>query len=139
MPIMRPIKVVNLLFLVLLLRGMFGCGGSDTAKETTPDDAGTAEGDGPPPRWILAATEMPRGLVRNQAGTAPGYVLFSQFSEDLTYLVDGEGQVVYTWQNEKAAGSHYLQDDGHLVRLARMAEPPNFKAGGVSGYLQELS
>ena len=66
-------------------------------------------------------------------------MLFSQFSEDLTYLVDGEGQVVHTWQNEKAAGSHYLQDDGHLIRLARMAEPPNFKAGGVSGYLQELS
>ena len=136
---MRSIKVVNLLFLGSLLGGMFGCGGSDTAKETTPDDAGAAEDQGPPPRWILAATEMPRGLVRNEEGTTPGYVLFSQFSEELTYLVDAEGQVVHTWHNEKAPGSHYLQDDGHLVRLARMAEPPNFKAGGVSGYLQELS
>lgn len=93
---MRSIKVVNLLFLVLLLGGMFGCGGSDTAKETTPDAAGTAEGDGPPPRWILAATEMPRGLVRIQAGTAPGLRPLQPVQRGAHLPRCTEGQVVHT-------------------------------------------
>jgi hypothetical protein len=130
--------IFALVLLLLLSGGMFGCGGG-SVEEATPDVGEAPEAEGPPPRWIVAATEMPRGLVRNEAGAAPGYVLFTQFSEDTTYLVDREGQVVHTWYNEKTPMSVYLQDDGNLLRLARIPEPPNFKAGGVSGYLQELS
>jgi hypothetical protein len=58
---------------------------------------------------------------------------------DTTYLIDLEGQVVHTWTTDLAADAGYLQDDGSLVRQARIAEPENFKAGGVSGYLQRVS
>ncbi len=92
-----------------------------------------------PPAWILAAAEQPRGLLRNEAGATPGYVLFSPFSSDKTYLVDLEGRVVHTWNHEKSGDAIYLQDDGSLFRLARIPEPPNFRAGGVSGYVQHLS
>lgn len=139
---MQSLKSLAVPALIALLfgGGLAGCTGRDAAEEAAPEaSAAPGEGDGPPPRWIVAATETPRGLVQSEPEAAPGYVLFSQFSSELTYLVDVEGRVVHTWQNERAPGSQYLTDDGRIIRLARMADPPNFKTGGVSGYLQELS
>jgi len=118
--------------LSLLVAGAFGCGGAGPVEEATKKPEG-------PPAWMLAAVEQPRGLVRNEPGTAPGYVLFTQFTSDKTYLVDLEGRVVHTWTNEKAGDAVYLQDDGSLYRLARIPEPSNFRAGGVAGYMQKLS
>ena len=92
-----------------------------------------------PPASMATAFEQPRGLVRNEAGASPGYVMFAPFNSDTLYLVDREGRVVHTWKNDKAGDSIYLQDDGSLFRLARIAEPPNFRAGGVAGYIQKLS
>jgi hypothetical protein len=121
--------------LLLLVAGAFGCDGAAPVDEATEKPAGE-EG---PPAWMMAAVEQPRGLIRNEPGAAPGYVLFTQFSSDKTYLVDLESRVVHTWTNEKAGGAESLQDDGSLYRLARIPEPPNFRAGGVSGYIQKLS
>ena len=130
--------IFSLVFL-FLGGGMVGCGGGGSVEETTPQVSEAAEDQGPPPRWIVAATEMPRGLIRNDAGAAPGYVLFTEFTADTTFLVDREGSVVHTWwHNKRTPLSVYLQDDGHLLSLSRIPEPPNFKAGGVSGYLQEF-
>ena len=139
---MRHLKLLSVWTSLLLLLGVgvVGCRGNDTTEETTVDaEAPASAGEGGPPRWIVAANETPRGLLRNDPAAAPGYVLFTPFQADLTYLVDPEGGVVHTWQNERPAGSQYLQDDGGLIRLARIAEPPNFRAGGVAGYLQKLS
>ena len=150
---MRDLKLLGLSTLLLLLAGgvLVGCGGAGVQGEATPDGAAaTAEAEASgggageseaeaPPRWILAANETPRGLLTNEVGAAPGYVLFSPFQSRLTYLVDVEGRVVHTWDNDKASGSQYLGENGQLIRVARMAEPPNFRAGGVAGYLQEIS
>jgi hypothetical protein len=144
MRFLNSLRVSSFLFLLLVV-GLVGCGGAGTEDggskltEETAAAAPAGEGDGAPPRWILAANETPRGLLRNEPTAASGYVLFTPFQADLTYLVEPQGRVVHTWQNERPAGSQYLQDDGSLVRLARIAEPPNFRAGGVAGYLQRLS
>ncbi|MGH9324143.1 MAG: aryl-sulfate sulfotransferase [Vicinamibacteria bacterium] len=115
-------------------------GAAPVDEEAEKPDGSNAEGeDKGPPAWILAAVEQPRGLVRNEPGASPGYVLFTQFSADKTYLVDLDGRVVHTWTNEKAGDAVYLQGDGSLYRLARIPEPPNFRAGGVAGYIQRLS
>ncbi len=119
-------------FEVLLLACALGCGGSAPVEEEAKKP------EGPPP-WILAAVEQPRGLIRSEPGAAPGYVLFTQFTSDKTYLADLAGRVVHTWTNEKAGDAVYLQDDGSIFRLARIPEPSNFKAGGVAGYIQKLS
>ncbi len=91
------------------------------------------------PAGMASAFEQPRGLVRNEAGASPGYVMFAPFNSDTLYLVDLEGLVVHTWKNDKAGDSVHLQADGSVFRLARIAEPPNFRAGGVAGYIQKLS
>jgi hypothetical protein len=144
-------------FIILLLVGaLAACAGDATNAEdggtasaeavpadpASPDAAAaepTGDNEGPPPRWILDANATPRGLLRNEAGATPGYVLFAPFQSELTYLVDTQGRVVHTWANGRAPNFQYLQGDGSLVRLARIAEPPNFRAGGVAGYLQRLS
>jgi hypothetical protein len=95
-------------------------------------------GGGPPP-WMLAATSQPRGLMVNEPAAAPGYVLFSQLTSRSMWLIDQEGQVVHQWTNDRKNGAGYLQDNGDLLRAACIAEPPNFKAGGVCGYLQRIS
>lgn len=117
---------------LLLYAGAFGCRGAAPVDEAAEKPKG-------PPAWMLAAVEQPRGLVGNEPGTAPGYVLFTQLTSDKTYLVDLEGRVVHTWTSEKVSGAETLQDDGSLYRLARIPEPTNFRAGGVAGYIQRIA
>lgn len=148
---MRTAKTEVAFLSLLLLTGAFGCGGNTPVNES-PAPGRRAESDaagkdkGPaaakekgPPAWIPASLEQPRGLVKNEPGAAPGYVLFTQLTSDTTYLVDLEGRVVHTWKTEKAGDAIYLQDDGSFFRLARIPEPPNFRAGGVAGYIQQVS
>lgn len=113
---------------------LLGCGGAPPVEKSA--EPGKEKG---PPAWILASLEQPRGLIKNEPRAAPGYVLFTQLTSDTTYLVDTEGRVVHTWTTEKVGDAIYLQDDGSLYRLARIPEPPNFRAGGVAGYVQKIS
>ncbi len=123
---------------VLLTVGVFACSSPPPADEAAKKP-GAAETPEAPPPWMATAFEQPRGLLRSEAGAAPGYMLFSPFNSDTAYLVDLEGHVVHTWKNDKAGDAMYLQDDGSLFRLARIPEPPNFRAGGVAGFIQKLS
>jgi hypothetical protein len=136
-------------FLVIQSLVFLGCTGPDTPAMSTERAAGQSEQDSAPadsggreqevPGWIRAALVEPRGLIRNDPGATPGYVLFTQLTSNTTYLIDLEGRVVHTWTTDLAADAGYLMGDGSLVRMARIAEPENFKAGGVSGYLQRVS
>ncbi len=127
-------KNIKFVFLAgWIIAGLIGCAAPDAG-----DDAGEEAPPKPPPPWVVASTEQPRGLISNQPGATVDYVLFSQLTAGMSYLVDREGRAVHTWTHDKAGSALYLTDEGHLYRLARIAEPPNFKAGGVSGYVQEL-
>jgi hypothetical protein len=115
------------------------CGGGTPPAEENVAKGDTAANAGQPPPWFATAFEQPRGLLRNEPGASPGYVIFAPFNSDATYLVDLEGRVVHTWKNDQAGDAVYFQDDGSLIRLARIPEPPSFRAGGVAGYIQKLS
>jgi len=132
------------MFVTLLAIVTMGCGGpgEESASEepavTTVADAdaeGSTEG---PPAWILASSTQPRGLMRHEPGASDDYVLFSQLTSGTTYLIDREGRAVHTWDTEMKGGALYFQDDGAILRSARLPEPPNFRAGGISGFLQRL-
>jgi hypothetical protein len=136
---------------LLVIQSLFfqGCTGPDTpalSSEREVDQgpqvgaaAGNDEAEEGPPQWIRASLVQPRGLIRNDPGATPGYVLFTQLTSNTAYLIDLEGRVVHTWTTDLAADAGYLMDDGSLIRQGRIAEPENFKAGGVSGYLQRVS
>ncbi|HVS14799.1 MAG TPA: aryl-sulfate sulfotransferase [Thermoanaerobaculia bacterium] len=141
--IRRASGFLSFLAAAALLIAALACSDSAPAPPTdaaTRSEAPGGDADaGPPPAWIQAALAQPRGLLRHEEGTAPGYVLFSLLNGATTYLVDREGRVVQTWEREQAGTGGYLLDDGSLLRTVRLADPPNFKAGGVAGIVERLS
>lgn len=112
--------------------GAASAGGSPApgAEEVPGDPA--APPPAPPPRF-------PRGLVVNEPGATPGYVLFNPLLSDTAYLVDNEGRVVHTWKTGTSpGGGMYLLPDGRLLRPGRDLELLAFRAGGTGGILQML-
>jgi hypothetical protein len=88
--------------------------------------------DVPPPR-------LPRGLLRNEPGATPGYVMFQPSAAGAIYLVDNEGRAVHVWETPHAGGGDLeMLPDGNLLRGARDPEQLGFKTGGTGGLLQEL-
>jgi hypothetical protein len=81
---------------------------------------------------------MPRGLMSNTSAVTPGYVLFSPFLSPMIYLMANDGTVVHTWHNAYGGLSHYLEDDGTLLRGFRDPKILHFRQGGVSGGLQQI-
>ena len=93
-----------------------------------------------PVRVVEEEPQEPRGLLVSTHRAAPGYVLFAPLLSGTTYLVDGEGSVVHTWQSRFApGGSVYLLDNGHLLRTGRAWDVPVFKGGGQGGRIQEFT
>ena len=127
------------MFVTLLAIAMMGCGGPGEEPEpATVAEADTAGPTGGPPAWILASLTQPRGLIRHEPGASDDYVLFSQLTSGTTYLIDREGRAVHTWDTEMAGSTLYFQDDGTTIRSGRLPEPPNFRAGGINGFLQRV-
>ena len=140
----RHAEIATVLFVALLVVATMGCGGpgaestSDEPGAATAAGADAARSGGGPPAWILASQTQPRGLMRHEPGASDDYVLFSQLTSGMVQLIDRDGRAVHIWDTEKAGGALYFQDDGTLLRSARIPEPPNFRAGGISGFLQRL-
>ena len=135
--------VTTLLATLLLLAGCEPSGhgpeGTDgrgtNGHATNGQDAGGDEGERSLPR-----NEGPRGLIRNEPGATPGYVLFAPILSDTTYLIDLQGQVVHTWKGEYApAAAVYFLDNGNLLRTAREPDVEAFTGGGQGGRIREFT
>lgn len=103
----------------------------------------------PPPAlcllpWLLQAspepdaTVPPRGLLRNDPGATPGFVLFSPLRSRTTFLLDRQGLPVHTWESPHPPLAVYLLDDGSLLRGGRNEDNPTFFGGGLGGRIQRL-
>ena len=126
-----------------LLGALLACGEGEApapppAAPAPPAAAAPVE---PPPSDLMVPPPLlPRGLIRNEPGATPGYVLFNPSMSDTTYLVDNEGRVVHAWKTPYAPGGDLeLLPNGNLLRGARDPEMLGFKAGGTGGILQELA
>ena len=105
------------------------CGGNAPETEESVEDV-TASSE---------SAERPSGVIVNEPGATPGYVLFTPLLSDTTYLVDNEGLVVHTWKSPYAPQAFvYLRDNGNLLRGARM-ESQIFQGGGAGGRLEEYT
>ena len=81
------------------------------------------------------------GLFDYQADAEEGYVLFSPFPSNNTYLIDNCGRLVHEWESDyKPAASVILLENGHLLRTASMGIPanPTFAFGGGGEKIQEV-
>ncbi|MCB0686977.1 MAG: aryl-sulfate sulfotransferase [Saprospiraceae bacterium] len=108
---------------------------SSCKKTNSGDDAH----DGPPPPDI-GGLKMKRGLVLKTLEATRGYILFNTLSSGHTYLIDLDGRVVHSWDNQYGpSGGMYLKDNGNLVRSARDPLAPVYGGGGQGGYFQEFT
>ncbi len=87
----------------------------------------------PPP------AEPVRGLRISEPGTADGFVLFSPLRSRKTFLIDGKGEVLHTWDSPHPPLAVYLLDDGTLLRVGRIDDNPTFHGGGLGGRIQQLA
>lgn len=78
-------------------------------------------------------------LLRNEPGTAPGYVLFSPLQSPTTFLIDTAGTTVHRWESPHPPLSVYLLEDGTLLRGGRIEDTPTFFGGGLGGRIQRLA
>jgi hypothetical protein len=119
---------------------LLACGEREAAAppaEPAPPPAAPAAP--PRDRLVVPPPRMPRGLLRNEPGATPGYVLFQPSGGGTVYLVDNEGRAVHVWETPNAPGGDLeLLPNGHLLRGARDPEQLGFKTGGTGGLLQEL-
>ncbi|MGH9014685.1 MAG: aryl-sulfate sulfotransferase [Acidimicrobiia bacterium] len=99
---------------------------------------GWGEGDDDSRRG--AARGLPRGLVTNEPGAFEGYTLYSPLTQDATYLVDLDGEVVHKWAHDTQPGLYqYLQENGNLLRTGRIERETRFNAGnGFGGVIEEV-
>jgi hypothetical protein len=79
------------------------------------------------------------GEAGNGAGDTSGYNLFAPLNSTTTYLTDGDGDVVYTWDSAYRPGNAvYLLENGNLLRTGNTG-PGSFNAGGVGGIVEEIA
>jgi len=124
---------------------LLGCGeqeapAPEAAAAPGPPAAAAPAAEPPRPDLFVPPPLLPRGLIRNEPGVTPGYVLFNPSLSDTAYLVDNDGHVVHVWKTPYApGGDNELLPNGNLLRGSRDPEQLGFKAGGTGGILQELA
>jgi hypothetical protein len=75
------------------------------------------------------------GLIRYDAGTFEGYILFSPNFSTTTYLIDNYGRLVHSWQATSPPSlSVYLLENGYLLRTMNLAG-----SGTAGGGFQEIA
>ncbi|MCP5099358.1 MAG: arylsulfotransferase (ASST) [Chloroflexi bacterium] len=71
--------------------------------------------------------------------TDDGYNLFAPLGETTTYLIDENGDIVFTWPSTYRPGNAvYLLENGNLLRTGK-TNSSNFETGGVGGIVEEIS
>ncbi|MDP2174998.1 MAG: aryl-sulfate sulfotransferase [Bacteroidota bacterium] len=79
------------------------------------------------------------GLIDKFSGSQEnGYVLYSPFLSDTTFLINKCGQRVHTWVNLSSPGmSLYLKPNGNLLKTGIYKDTTFNHAGGKAGLIEE--
>jgi hypothetical protein len=69
-----------------------------------------------------------------------GYTLFAPMTDKTTYLINNDGEVVFSWESDyRPRMSAYLLENGNLLRMANLGGNPTFgSGGGASGRVEEI-
>jgi hypothetical protein len=79
------------------------------------------------------------GEAEKGIGDASGYNLIAPLNSTTTYLMDGGGDVVYTWDSAYRPGNAvYLLENGNLLRTGNTG-PGSFNVGGAGGIVEEIA
>jgi len=82
---------------------------------------------------------LPVGLVSRARGALDGYTLYAPLTQETTYLVDMDGEVVHEWDHETQPGLYqYLEESGNLLRASRARLPSRINGNGFGGVVEEI-
>lgn len=130
-------KIRFILLLFILFGFTFFSCKTDNSKQDVVQTEEIRQWNPEDTRSLNGVTEK-RGLKLNTEMATPGYVMFSPTSSTDTYLMDMEGQIVHKWAGTLSSMmSGYLLENGHLFRLERDENFPNFAFGGQAGIIRE--
>lgn len=74
------------------------------------------------------------GVLQNEVGVEPGYILFAPLNSKHTYLIDECGRVINKWTSNFFPGNTaYLLPNGNLVRTKRLTNDIIDGGGGGGG------
>jgi Arylsulfotransferase (ASST) len=88
---------------------------------------------------VVPSAEITRGLRKAEPGATAGYVLFAPILSRTTFLIDGRGETVHTWEGQDAAIQVALLDDGSILRSERIEGNPVFQGGGTGGRIRRTA
>ena len=78
------------------------------------------------------------GALAREPGVQEGYMVLNSGRE--TYLIDEDGRVVHEWRARRNVFVAYLRENGNLVRDGSEEDSQAvFRAGGASGYVEEVT
>ena len=79
------------------------------------------------------------GGTEDDSSVSGEFNLFAPLRSTTTYLMDNDGNVVYTWASAYGPGnSAYLLESGNLLRAGN-TRSANFNTGGAGGIVQEIA
>lgn len=112
----------------------FVCAGSGLTPAAAQDP------HGPGPVQHESKDEGPRGVSLHKEGALDGYTLLCPLMSLRTVLLDMDGEIVHEWKSALPPGnSVYLQDNGNILRAARIEDGGIFEGGGIGGMVQEYT
>ena len=83
------------------------------------------------------------GLLTDSALAFDGYLLFAPLASPTAYLIDGDGQLVHTWQlSAPTSGEPLLLENGNLLYTTVVETDlieEHRRAGGVGGRIEEMT
>lgn len=78
------------------------------------------------------------GLIEFENYPENGYLIFSPYKGDTTYLLDRCGRKVHQWAFKSSSGSFpYLQNDGSVIRASKIPSP-EFANGNIGGLIERV-
>jgi hypothetical protein len=82
---------------------------------------------------VLPITGKSDGF-QNTGEPSVGYTLYAPMAYTTTYLINNDGEVVYTWESDyQPRMSAYLLENGNLLRTGRLGGNHTFGTGGGAG------
>ena len=88
---------------------------------------------------LLFAQSQTVGLFVKEQSSFSGYTLWTPLFNTTTYLVDHDGMMINSWENQfRPANSVYLLENGNLHRTTDPGGNGTFIAGGDGGLVEEF-
>ncbi|MBK8504127.1 MAG: aryl-sulfate sulfotransferase [Saprospiraceae bacterium] len=124
----------SVLFLLSIISLHISCSNQSKAVDKSPSNEKAPKQD-----RNMFGHGIKRGLMVNQDGALPGFLMLNVPNSASTYLINRNGEVVHEWKGNYGVMGSYIVDDGSLVQNVYDPDFPIFAGGGETGRIQKIT